>query len=295
MTGRRVRARVVATALATVVVAVVTAAWAAPASATAYRYWSYWHGTSAGGWTFSQVGATYRPAAGSVDGWRFAVSGAAGSVRPRAASTFSSICGSHAPAPSGQKLVGLVVDYGTSSDAPPGEHPPRGIDTFCAQVAESGTSAQVLVSYASVRSQSGLVCAVDGYPAHECGAVVTPSPTPKPTPRPSTGSPSSHASSAAAAPSRTRVGTTATDSRAASAAASAAASSATGTPSAQDASGAPSAVAVGSGGAPPPSDGGSSPPVGALAGAALVLAVGAAAVVRARRGRPPSGRTAEQA
>ena len=111
---------------------------------------------------------------------RFAVSGTAGSVQPRASSSFGAICGSHAPAPSGQKLVGLVVDYGTTADAPPGQHPPRGVDMFCAQVGDHGTSAQVLVAYATVRSESGLVCAIDGYPANECGAVVTPSPTPKP-------------------------------------------------------------------------------------------------------------------
>src|SRR5207342_1522299 len=115
---------------------------------------SYWHGTSGGGWTFSQVGAQYQPAAGSVDGWRFAVSGTAGSVKPRAAASFDAICGSHAPAPAGQKLVGLVVDYGTTADAPPGQHPPRGVDTYCAQVADNGSSAVVLQQYASVRSDS---------------------------------------------------------------------------------------------------------------------------------------------
>ena len=289
MTSRRVRARAAATALATVGVAAVGAAWAAPASAAAYRYWSYWHGTSGGGWSFSQVGATYQPPAGSVDGWRFAVSGTAGSVKPRTSSSFTAICGSHAAAPSGQKLVGLVVDYGTSADAPPGQHPPRGVDTFCAQVDDHGTSAQVLVAYASVRSQSGLVCAIDGYPTNECGAVVTPSPTPKPTPRPSRSSaPTSHAVEPAAAATRTSAGTRTSSSRTTAGSASASASSASGAAATADPSSTPSAVAVGAGGVAPPSGGGG-PPVAALVGAGLVLAVGAAALLRSRRGRTPPG------
>ena len=98
--GSRFAGRAGAVALTTALLVAVVVGWAAPASASSYRYWSYWHGTSGGGWTFSQVGAQYQPAAGSVDGWRFAVSGTAGSVKPRAAASFDAICGSHAPAAS---------------------------------------------------------------------------------------------------------------------------------------------------------------------------------------------------
>src|SRR6266571_4053686 len=173
--GTRGIARVFATGAAVLAVLAVAAG---PASATAYRYWSYWHGTPSGGWSFSPVGASYQPPAGSVDGWRFAVSGVAGSVQPRAVASFATICAQHAPAASGDKLVGLVVDFGTTADAPPGQHPPRGVDTFCADLPDNGTSAQVLDQYSSVRTESGLVCAIDGYPVGECGVIVQPTPTP---------------------------------------------------------------------------------------------------------------------
>ena len=39
-----------------------------PASA----YWSYWHATPGGAWTYSTLGASsYNPAQGTVEGWRF--------------------------------------------------------------------------------------------------------------------------------------------------------------------------------------------------------------------------------
>jgi hypothetical protein len=292
---RRARVRAVSAALATLVVVALGAAWAVPASASAYRYWSYWYSNGSGGWTFSQVGAQRQPAAGSVDGWRFAVSGTAGSVKPRAAASFASICGAHAPAPSGQKLVGLVVDYGTSSDAPPGQHPPRGVDTYCAQVGEHGTSAQVLTAYASVRSDSGLVCAIDGYPANECGVIVTPSPKPKPTATSTRTTAPTHGSTSPTNGSSSRTPTHSTSSTAAPAASGTAdgtpsdGSGAAATASAADSSGSPTPVAVGSGGVAPPSTGGG-PPVGALAGVGLVVVVGAAALLRTRRGRPgPAG------
>lgn len=46
-------------------------------------YWSYWHASRGGSWTFSSMGAGSRtPPAGSVEGWRF---GGGGSLRPSAA------------------------------------------------------------------------------------------------------------------------------------------------------------------------------------------------------------------
>jgi hypothetical protein len=282
----RVPARSAALLVASWATIAVVTAWAAPASATAYRYWSYWHGTSGGGWTFSPVGATYRPPAGSVDGWRFAVSGTAGSVKPRAAASYTSICSHHSAAPAGQKLVGLVVDYGTAADAPPGQTPPRGVDTFCAQVADSGTSAQVLQQYATVRTESGLVCGIDGYPSGECGAIVQ-APTTQPSPRPTTHRPAPTASTP-----RTRSGGATAPAGAGAATTSAAATHSTGSgstteagspsPSSPSAAG-PKPVAVGAFGVPDPRGSGAGPPLGALAGGALVLLLGGAAAVRAVR------------
>jgi hypothetical protein len=49
-----------------------------PASA----YWSYWHGTPGGTWSYSTSGASgYNPAPGTVEGWAFG-SGSAPSVAP---------------------------------------------------------------------------------------------------------------------------------------------------------------------------------------------------------------------
>ncbi|RJQ72271.1 hypothetical protein D5S17_26320 [Pseudonocardiaceae bacterium YIM PH 21723] len=45
-------------------------------------YWSYWHGTPGGSWTYSSSGAgSYNPAPGSVEGWSFGA-GTAPTVGP---------------------------------------------------------------------------------------------------------------------------------------------------------------------------------------------------------------------
>jgi hypothetical protein len=285
---RRVAAALVG-ALALVVLS------ALPASATAYRYWSYWHGTAGGTWTFSPVGASFEPKPGAVDGWRFAVSQAAGSVQPRVAASFAVICGGHAPASAGRELVGLVVDYGTSQDAPPGQHPPRGIDTYCADMPIEATSAQILTQYATVRTDSGLVCGIDGYPAApECGVVVG-SPGPTPTAHPTASPhPSGPATRPPSQPATHAAGVTSRSATPGTSAGTPSAAGVTPTPQASPSGGSggastgdpagPTAVAVGPGGvaAPPTSRG---PSAAAVAGALLVLALGVAAVVRARAGR----------
>lgn len=149
--------------------------WGAPhADATSYRFWSYWVGGS--DWTFSSQGAARRPADGSVDGWRFAVSPASSStIPPRHSPTFDSLCG-RTPAQDGKKRVGLVVDPGVSGDAPGGEAPPPIIAT-CAVVPQDANGYDVLMTVATLRSDKGLVCGINGYPATECGAPVA-DPTP---------------------------------------------------------------------------------------------------------------------
>ena len=103
---------------------------ASPAHAAAYRYWTYWHAApGSSSWGFAGSGPTYRPSPGAVEGWRFAVSQGTGSApapRTDPAKAYSQACGSRTP-DSGQKLVALVLDYGTTSDAPPGEKPPGGV------------------------------------------------------------------------------------------------------------------------------------------------------------------------
>jgi hypothetical protein len=143
------------------------------ASATAYRYWSYWVGGD-GGWTFASQGAARIPADGTVDGWRFAVSPATGSsTPPRTASTFADVCAGTAPV-AGHKRVGVVIDYGTADDAPPNETAPAGPVAACVVVAEDATGYAVLDAATDLRVQSGLVCGVSGYPASGCGEPVAP-------------------------------------------------------------------------------------------------------------------------
>jgi hypothetical protein len=153
---------------------------ASPAEATSYRFWSYWTGGS--DWTFSSEGAARRPPDGGVDGWRFAISPASSStIPPRQSPSFNRLCGS-TPAQDGHKRVGLVIDFGTSSDAPDGESPPAVITT-CAVVPDDANGYEVLMTVAQLRTDSGLICGINGYPATECGLVVS-DPTASPTQQP---------------------------------------------------------------------------------------------------------------
>jgi hypothetical protein len=174
------RAAQVALVMAVVLSSLVGGWGAAPAEATSYRFWSYWTGGS--DWTFSNQGASRRPVDGGVEGWRFAISPASSStIPPRHSPSFASLCG-NTPAEDGKKRVGLVVDYGTSSDAPDGESPPSMLAT-CAVVPEDANGYDVLVTVAQLRTDSGLICGINGYPASECGA-----PASDPTPDPTSGS-----------------------------------------------------------------------------------------------------------
>ena len=148
-----------------------------PAEATSYRYWTYWTGGS-GQWSFSSQGAARRPPDGSVDGWRFAVSEEAGSsATPGLTSSFRTICASTAAQPN-MKRVGIVVDFGTASDAPPGDQPPSATVARCVVVPTSANGYDVLAAVASLRTESGLICAIAGYPSVGCGEAVNQEPSP---------------------------------------------------------------------------------------------------------------------
>jgi hypothetical protein len=166
-------------AVLAVLVGTVGAWGAGTAEATAYRYWSYWVG-GGDGWSFSTQGAARRPADGTVDGWRFSVGEASSSTTPpRREPSFARICGDTDPV-AGSKRVGLVVDFGTTSDAPPGETPPT-LLVRCVVVPEDANGYDVLSTAVTLRTQDGLICGMAGYPATECGApVADPSPTNEP-------------------------------------------------------------------------------------------------------------------
>ncbi|MFF4605235.1 SCO2322 family protein [Streptomyces sp. NPDC001339] len=153
---------------------------AGPAQAQEYRYWSFWQGAEAkggsgpsgsGSWTYATAGpATVRPADGTVEGFRFTVSAdSAAAGTPRTAADFDAIC-RDTPAKDGRKRIGVVLDFGTASDAPDGERPPKA-RTECAQVPEDASAGEALAAVAPPLryDSSALLCAIAGYPKAGCG------------------------------------------------------------------------------------------------------------------------------
>lgn len=161
---------VIVTALAALLAALLVApAGAAPA--VSYRFWGFFQYTD-GAWAFAQKGpAETVPADGSIDGWRFAVSGPDSSRFPRATATFEQLCAA-TPAQDGKKRVGVIVDFGRTADAENGATPPEPL-AVCAVLAADATSVDALQAAGEVRSDKGLICAVKGYPATGCGGEVS--------------------------------------------------------------------------------------------------------------------------
>ena len=183
------RQRAIVTALAVAVAVVVPSAVLPAASqAAAYRYWSYWLGAE-GGWAFANVGPAFRsPADGTLEGWRFSVSGVEGNHAPSFAADFGAVCGDTAPE-EGRKRVAVVVDPGLPADVPEGEQLP-GAWAMCVVAEPRATGYEVLRAAATVRAERGLICGIGGYPSRGCADVIadpTPTPTksPKPSPKPS--------------------------------------------------------------------------------------------------------------
>ncbi|MFD7627654.1 SCO2322 family protein [Streptomyces sp. NPDC059851] len=167
---------------------------ASPAAAAGYRYWSYWDGAG-GQWSYATQGpSTARPADGSVQGFRFAVSkdAAAEAARPRAAADFDAVC-SATPATPGRKRIAVVVDFGVPADAPAGDAPPQDAPrTACAQLAPEATAAEALAEVAKPLryNSAALLCAISGYPKQGCGeqiADAAPAPSAPGAPAPQSG------------------------------------------------------------------------------------------------------------
>ena len=161
--------RSVVAALAALVIGLATAlVTAAPAAAESFRYWGYytWDGSA---WAFAQTGpADATPPDGSVEGWRFAVADETSTRLPRAIPDFETLC-SFTAAEDGSKRVGVVIDYGTTEDAPEGDEVPAAIGA-CAVVDSEASGADVLAAVSDLRlADSGLVCGIDGYPSEGCG------------------------------------------------------------------------------------------------------------------------------
>jgi hypothetical protein len=163
------RGRTVVAALAALVIGLTTAlVTAAPAAAESFRYWGYYT-QDGSAWAFAQTGpADATPADGSVEGWRFAVADETSTRFPRATPDFDALCGATA-AEDGSKRVGVVIDYGTTEDAPEGDEVPAPVGA-CALVESEASGADVLAAVSDLRlADSGLVCGIDGYPAQGCG------------------------------------------------------------------------------------------------------------------------------
>jgi hypothetical protein len=146
---------------------------AGTANAGSYQYWGY-YSWSNGKWAFATKGpAQTTPADGSVEGWRFAITGAKPRP-PRADGDFAAIC-RHTKAKPGKKRVAVVIDPGLPSEAPTGDTAgkPHGA---CALVATSASGAVVLNAVAHTRISKGLVCGIDGYPSTGCAQSVKASP-----------------------------------------------------------------------------------------------------------------------
>lgn len=146
-----------------------------PASAASYRYWSYWIGTS-GTWMPAQTGPGEHVLVDrDVQGWRFGITAEAPVETPENAPDFAALCPDLAAAGStpGQVRAAVVVDPGFVAAAPEGEVPPAQDSVSCVTLPEGSTGNQALATVASVRDSQGLVCAVNGYPAQECGSSVS--------------------------------------------------------------------------------------------------------------------------
>jgi hypothetical protein len=305
--GARTRAVIAAATL--VVAAVLPVLGAGTAEAATYRYWTYWWGdgtaVSHTGWKFASAGPSGQTVADeAVLGWRFATTSAAGTTRPRYASSYASICSDPKPA-NGDVRVAVVVDYGSASDWPKGETPPvvGKVYTQCITV-PAGTRASTALSIAHLDLRTGgtgLICGINGFPSSECAPVVadpTPTPThsatrtpsPPPTPTPSTAT-----SRPATTTSTTTAAVTSPSAVAASTSASATATAPTASPA-----GTTATALAGTGPTVSPTDsllpattdtpvaaasgGASSTPWGAAGGVAVVALVGGAAWWTMRRG-----------
>ena len=171
---KRSRQRVASTVVLALVGVLMSAFLAEGAQAASYRYWTYWNGTS-NVWTFSQVGpAGNIPKDGAVEGWKFAISTQSADAKAQpafdAATAFEDICG-NTPAVPDKKRVALVIDPGSSTDAPAGENPGP-LTSSCVSIELNATGYNVLRSFTSVRTSNGLICGISGYPTTECADVV---------------------------------------------------------------------------------------------------------------------------
>ena len=176
-------------------------------AADGYKYWNYFH-VEGGKYVFAQTGAAdFTPKDGTVEAYRYGLSSTAAGLAPRtdpATYTVEKIC-KGTKAEQGQKLVGVLLDYGTAADAESGETPPKP-RAACAAVPTNANGQQVLDAVADVRVENQLTCGIDGYPVKSCSVTV------KNPPAATTEKPVAFALPAAATDTKDSAGTSASDS-----------------------------------------------------------------------------------
>ncbi len=166
---RRLISPLLAAALALLAVVAVSGT----AQASAYRYWSYWQG-STGTWVAAMTGpGDYSVVDRDVQGWRFGITADLPSVPPDNSPDFATLCPQLAAdtPPAGAVRVAVVVDAGFVADAPSGQVPPAD-SISCVTVPEGASGNQALAAAVSVTDEQGLVCSIGGYPQGECTSEV---------------------------------------------------------------------------------------------------------------------------
>ena len=164
-------ARVLLTLLLTALAVTVGAGTAQ--AADGYKYWNYFH-VQGSKFVFASTGASeYTPKDGAVEAYRYGLSSTAAGLAPRTdptTYTFDDLCAGTKPK-SGEKRVGVLLDYGTSKDAAGGQQPPKPRGA-CAAVPTNANGQQVLGAVADVRTEKSLTCGIDGYPVKTCSVTV---------------------------------------------------------------------------------------------------------------------------
>jgi hypothetical protein len=146
----------------------------ASAADKGWRYWGYYQAApGAKTWTAAMTGPTVDIKDGSVEGWSFVFSADdIPSIAPSVKPDFQSICGK-IKADKDTKRIALVIDYGLKDYAPKGEKVKKTFTT-CIRTAKESQGIDVLGQVAKIRAaKSGLICALNGYPAKECGVEIS--------------------------------------------------------------------------------------------------------------------------
>lgn len=162
-----------ATLLSLLVIALGLVATATPAQAAddAYAYWLYYT-VQDGEFSFQENKgpASYVPADGDIEGYRFAAAVFPPTQAPRADLSevdFETVCGD-VSADEGEKRVAVLIDYGLPSDATGDDETPTPT-AECAVVPEKANGLQVLGAVSDTRlGDKSSLCAINGYPGTGC-------------------------------------------------------------------------------------------------------------------------------